>query len=142
MPLSGTTPGTLLQMILHLPGKLRSRHWRYHLRLPWCIHWGSGEELGIPGIVSSFPFYCALIPTGFQTVFGSVFNIESRTGRTIPVTNRVTGVDQIKQKHKFLFVIPTRVNQKASSQCLSGDSSQSSRFGLVDLTRNRCAMAL
>ena len=51
-------------------------------------------------------------------------------------------MDQIKQKHEFLFVIPARVNWKASGQCLSGDSGQSSRFGLVDLTQNRCTMAL
>ena len=51
-------------------------------------------------------------------------------GRTIPVTDRVTSRDKIKLKYKSLFVIPARVNQKATSQCLSV------RFWLVQRIRS------
>ena len=46
-------------------------------------------------------------------------------GGTIPVTNRVTGVDNLN-KYKSLSVIPTRLTQKAPGQCLSGGSGKPS----------------
>ena len=77
MPLSGATPGMLPWMILHLPGSSGPVIGGIIFRFHWCVHWGSSEELGIPGIFGSFPFHCALIPTGFQTLFGLVVNVES-----------------------------------------------------------------
>ena len=61
-------------------------------------------------------------------------------GRTILVTNRATGVDQTKYNNKSLFVVPARVTQNVRLVPSRG-SSQSHRFGLNDLTQNKCTTA-